>query len=96
MRLTGVLLVSRPGVPGGKSWPGNSMTVRFIAWKSLTTAIFSVTHADPSTGRMIVINVPLEADPERLKDTQSLPEHLQRDVVAAARRFAAEFLRSAI
>ena len=32
----------------------------------------------------------------RLKDTQSLPEHLKRDVVAAARRFAAEFLRSAI
>jgi hypothetical protein len=67
------------------------MKVRFLAWQGRNTAIFGVTWTDPRTGGTIAVNAPLEADPERLAATQSLPEHVLLDVIAGARRLAHEF-----
>ena len=64
--------------------------VRLLAWQDRTTAIFGVTWAE-RTGRAVAVNVTLEADPERLAQAPSLPEHLRRDIVAEARRVASEF-----
>jgi hypothetical protein len=65
--------------------------VRFVAWLKAGSAVFSVSWAHKRSGRMIVVNVPMDADAERLADAAARPEFIQLAAISRAQQFAREF-----